>query len=254
MRWTPEGEPIHTEDWVQSPHEPDRERLREAFFPEIRRLTLGFIRGEHWRLRLGPVTVHEFGEPAPTAHGWSWPIRGGLLARRAGGTLRYEWRRGRLGATVDGYWPSLPRPIYRATQLRLHHLVTRLFLLKLRGRVPPAGIPAGPAQRLAAGALDVAACAFASLLLPRRRRLRGLAGIVIGYHVAAWALAGRTLGGRALGLRLVSVDGGPLGLPQAVVRLATLPVALARFRAIHDELALTEVIEDSRSPHSSRGR
>jgi RDD family len=248
MRWT--QEPVHTEDSVSSPRAPDRERLRDAFFAAVRGLTLGFLRGEQWRLKLGPLTVHEFGEPAPTPDGWSWPILGGLLARRAGGTLRYEWRRGRLVATVDGYWPTLPRPIYRATQLRLHHLITRIFLLQLRGRVPPAGIPAGPAQRLAAGGLDLAACAGASLLLPRRLRLRGFAGILLGYHLAAWTLSGRTLGGRVLGLRLVSVDGSPVTLPQALVRLAALPPALARFRAVHDELALTEVIEDTQS----RGR
>jgi uncharacterized RDD family membrane protein YckC len=116
----------------------------------------------------------------------------------------------------------------------------------MRGRVPPPGIPAGPAQRLAAAAVDVTFCAGASLLLPRRWRLRGLPAILTGYHLAAWSLAGQTLGGRVLGLRLVSLDGSRVSAAQALVRLAALPLSLARFGAAHDELALTEVIEDNR--------
>ena len=196
-----------------------------------------------WRIAIGALTLHEFGDPEPTGHGWTWKIGRGLLGARAGGTLSYEWRQGELKATVDGYWPALPRPIYRATQLRLHHLVTRLFLLQLRGRVPPAGIPGGPAQRLAAAAVDLAICAAATLLVPRGRRLRAFAPLAAGYHLAAWSLAGQTLGGRVLGLRVVSVDGGPVSPAQALVRLLALPASLVRFAAVHDRLALTEVVE-----------
>jgi RDD family len=235
--------PIHTEDRVASPIEPDSERLRACFFEAVRGLTAGLVRGQRWRISLGPLTLHEFGEPEPTPYGWSWRIGRGLLGARAGGTLSYEWRDGELTATVDGYWPALPRPIYRATQLRLHHLVTRLFLLQLRGRVPPPGIPGGPAQRLAAAALDLVLCGGASLLLPRRRRLKAFPILAVAYHLAAWSLAGETLGGRLLGLRVVSVDGGPVHPAQALVRLLALPASLARFRAVHDRLALTEVVE-----------
>jgi hypothetical protein len=239
--------PIHTEDRVASPVEPDPRRLRDSFFSAIRGLTLGFVRGERWRISLGPLTLHEFGDPEPTAHGWTWRIGRGLLGARAGGTLSYEWKEGQLKATVDGYWPALPRPIYRATQLRLHHLVTRLFLLQLRGRVPPAGVPGGPAQRLAAGAVDLALCACATLLLPRRLRLRAFPAVAAGYHLVAWSLAGgQTVGGRLLGLRVVSVDGGPVSPAQAILRLLALPASMVRFRAEHDRLALTEVIEADR--------
>ena len=63
------------------------------------------------------------------------------------------------------------------------------------------------------------------------------------WFLAAWSLAGRTLGGAVLGLRVVSVDGGPVSPPQALVRLLALPASLLRFRDVHDEVALTEVIE-----------
>jgi hypothetical protein len=243
MRARRRAGPVHTEDHVASPIAPDPERLRDSFFSAIRWLTLGVVHGEPWRIAIGPLTLHEFGDPEPTGQGWTWKIGRGLLGARPGGTLSYEWRQGELKAIVDGYWPALPRPIYRATQLRLHHLVTRLFLLQLRGRVPPAGIPGGPAQRLAAAAVDLAICAAATLLVPGGRRLRAFAPLAAGYHLAAWSLAGQTLGGRVLGLRVVSVDGGPVSPAQALVRLLALPASLVRFAAVHDRLALTEVVE-----------
>jgi hypothetical protein len=235
-------EPIHLEDRVLAPREPESARLRDSFFAALRHLTLGLIHGDHWRVRLGPLTLHEFGEPVPGPSAWRWPIRGGLLTGRPGGSLTFEWRDGQLLSIVDGYWPSLPRPLYRATQLQLHHLLTRLFLLQLRGRVPPPGVPAGPAQRLAAAGLDLALCTAVTLVL-RRRRLVAWPALVAAYHVAAWTLAGQTLGGKVLGLRVVSVDGGPVAPIQALLRLAALPLALIQPGARHDEVALTEVVE-----------
>jgi RDD family len=231
------------EDRVSAPREPDRDRMRDSFFVTLSKLTLGLVRGQPWRVRAGPITLHEFGEPAPTSSGWCWPIRGGLLTSRPGGYLSFQWRDGHLLSIVDGYWPSLPRPLYNATQLQLHHLITRLFLLQLRGRVPPPGVPGGPAQRLAAATLDLAACSALTLALPRRRRLPAWLALVAGYHAAAWSIFGQTLGGKALGLRVVAIDGGRVTPVQAVLRLLGLPAGLARFRAVHDQLALTEVVE-----------
>ena len=217
--------------------------MRDSFFVSLAKLTLGLVHGQPWRVRAGPLTLHEFGEPAPTSGGWCWPIRGGLLTRRPGGYLSFQWRNGQLLSIVDGYWPSLPRPLYKATQLQVHHLITRLFLLQLRGRVPPPGIPGGPAQRLAAATIDVAFCSVLTLAVARRRRLPAWLAVMAGYHAAVWSIWGQTLGGRALGLRVVAVDGGRVTPVQAVLRLAGLPVALARFRAAHDQLAMTEVVE-----------
>ena len=242
MRAERDPAPIHLQDRILAPREPDPGRMRDSFFVALRHLTLGLIHGDHWRVRLGPLTLHEFGEPVPGPSSWRWPIRGGLLTGRPGGSLSFEWRGGQLLSTVDGYWPSLPRPLYRATQLQLHHTLTRLFLLQLRGRVPPPGVPAGAAQRLAAASLDLALCTAATLVL-RRRRIAAWPALIAGYHLAAWTLAGQTLGGKVLGLRLVSIDGSRLAPVQAVVRLAALPLALFQLRARHDEVALTEVVE-----------
>ena len=162
MRAERDPAPIHLQDRILAPREPDPGRMRDSFFVALRHLTLGLIHGDHWRVRLGPLTLHEFGEPVPGPSSWRWPIRGGLLTGRPGGSLSFEWRGGQLLSTVDGYWPSLPRPLYRATQLQLHHTLTRLFLLQLRGRVPPPGVPAGAAQRLAAASLDLALCTAAT--------------------------------------------------------------------------------------------
>jgi hypothetical protein len=246
MRVTSRQAPIHVEDRVTAPLEPGRDRLRDGFFTAIGRITLGLVRGERWRVKLGPLTMHEFDAPVPTEDGWSWRIRGGLLTSRPGGTLRFEWRSGQVASIVDGYWPSLPRSLYRLSQLRAHHLVTRLFLLELRGRIPPPGVPAGPAQRLAAATLDLVFCALATGAVARRRRLAAFPAVAVAYHLAGWCLFGRTLGGGLLGQRVVSLDGGRVGLVQAAYRLGTLPMALARFRAVHDETALTEVVEANR--------
>lgn len=235
---------IRVEVWLSAPLRPPAAELRDTFFAAIGRLTLGVVRGEPWRLKIGPLTLFEFGQPEPRPAGWAWPIGGGVLARRPGGWFAIEWRNGRLVSTVHGYVPWLPLPLYRAAQLPVHRLLTRLFLLLLRGRVPPPGVPAGPAQRLLAAATDLGVCSAAALMLGRgRRRLATFLGLAIAYHLAAWSTTGATLGGALLGQRVVSVDGGRPRLVQAVVRMAALPLALMRLRAVHDEAALTEVVE-----------
>jgi len=235
--------PVHLEHRVGAPVAPAPELLRDAYFDDVHGLTLGLVRGERWRLRLGPITVLAFGEPAFDGEGWTWPIRGGLLARGPGGSLRYAWHAGHLLSVVDGYRPRLPAALYRLGQVPVHRWVTRRFLLGLRGRTPAPGVPAGPAQRLLTAGLDVALCAGVAALFPRRRRLVAFAGVLPAYHLTCWALGGRTLGGLLTGQRLVSVDGGRAAPWQALVRLAALPLAAATLRAAHDEAAATEVIE-----------
>jgi hypothetical protein len=235
--------PVHDVCLVRAPVETGRERMHDAFFADVRRLTLGIVRGERWRLRLGPLTLLAFGEPTFDGRAWAWPITGGLLARRPGGTLRYGWRDGELVAEVDGYQPRLPALVYRLTQVPAHRVLTRRFLLGLRGRTPAPGPPAGPAQRLLTATLDLALCGGIAAAVSRRHRLRAFAAIAAGYHVACWSLGGRTLAGLLTGQRLVSVDGSAVAPWQALVRLAALPRAALTLRAAHDEAAATEVIE-----------
>ena len=187
------------------------------------------------------MTLFRFGAPQALGHGWSWPIVDGLLVGRPAGTFAVAWRDGRLVSTLDGYQPRLPRRLYLFTQLPLHPVVTRMVLLQMRGRSPSPGVPAGPAQRLAAAGIDLGLCAGLALKV-RRRRLGAFAAIATGYHLGLWATTGHTLGGRLLGQRLVAIDGSPASPAQALVRLLTLPLAGARLRAMHDELAGTEVV------------
>jgi uncharacterized RDD family membrane protein YckC len=46
------------------------------------------------------------------------------------------------------------------------------------------------------------------------------------------------------GQRVVSVDGSRVSAGQALVRLLALPLVALRLRAVHDEIAGTEVIAD----------
>jgi hypothetical protein len=235
--------PVHQEQRIRAPVAPAPDRLREAYFDGVGRLTFGFVRGERWLLRLGPLTMLRFGEPAFAAGAWSWPIAGGLLARRPGGALRIGWRDGELVLAVDGYLPALPALAYRLGQAQVHRALSRRFLLALRGRTPAPAPPAGPAQRLLTASLDLALCAGVTAAVTRSRRPRTFAALAVGYHLACWTLGGRTLAGRLTRQRLVSVDGGPVAPWQAVLRLAALPRALRTLRAAHDEAAATEVVE-----------
>jgi hypothetical protein len=224
-------------DSVRTPVPPPLERLRDGYFELTQRLLAGLVRWTGDAFRVGPLNLIEFGRPVRTAGGWSYPLTGGVLAAEPGGSLDLETRDGLTMAAVHGYRPSLPLPLYRLTQLPFHHLQSRLALLRLRGRLPAPAPPATPAARLAAGAVDAVLC----LGLARGRPLRAA---VIGavYHVAGWSFGGLTLGGLLLGQRVVAVDGTPVTPGQALVRLALLPVSLFRLRAVHDEVAGTEVV------------
>jgi hypothetical protein len=229
---------VEVVDSVRTPVPPPPERLRDGYFEMTQRLLVGLI---HWTgdaFRFGPLSLIEFGRPARTARGWSFPLTGGLLAAEPGGSLDLETRDGVTSAAVHGYRPSLPEPLYHLTQLPFHHLQSRLALLLVRGRLPAPAPPATPAARLAAGAIDALLC----LGLGRGRPVRAA---VIGavYLVGGWSLGGLTVGGLVLGQRVVAVDGSPVTLGQALVRLALLPVSLLRLRAVHDEVAGTEVVQ-----------
>jgi uncharacterized RDD family membrane protein YckC len=120
----------------------------------------------------------------------------------------------------------------------------RMYLLRVRGRLPEPGMPAAPTQRLTAAAVDVGLCAVVALVVRRRRRLVAFAGIAAAYHVACWSTSGRTIGGIVAGTRVVGVDGSRPSIGQSLVRLLALPWAALRMRAAHDEIAATEVVAD----------
>lgn len=240
MRWV-EGR-VSVEDSVGMPHAAAGRLLRDSFLPGISAVTLGVVRAGGDQLRLGPLELLRFGPPRVGRTAVEWPIEGGLLAGTPGGTLRVHSSGGRLVSSVDGFRPRLPTAVYSITQLPLHHLLTRLNLLRLRGRDPAPGATATSSDRMRAAAVDLAFCATLAGLAGRRRRVRTLLGIVVVYHVACWSLSGRTLGGLVMRQRVVAVDGSRLSPGQALARLIALPLSWIRGRPDHDEIAGTEVI------------
>ncbi len=216
--------------------------MRDSFPTDMEALTFGLIRVDDNALRLGPLELIRFGRPRITRTSVQWPIEGGLLARSPGGHLRIELIDDRLVESLDGYRPILPRPIYALTQVPIHHLLTRLHLLRVRGRRPEPGPPADRSRRIAAAAIDAGLCMSMAAIIGRRRRLPALLGIAAGYHVACWSLSGVTLGGAVMKQRVVAVDGSKVSIGQALVRLALLPLAAVRLRDVHDDIAGTEVV------------
>lgn len=242
MRWV--GGQVWVEDSVEAPQPPAAAVLRDRFMRDTAALTFGVVRQREGALVTGPVELLRFGAPRTDSAGVVWSIEGGALAGAPGGRLRVFVEDGRLVARVEAYRPSLPRPLYLMTQLVVHHALVRLVLLRLRGRRPSPGVPADVSRRLAAGAIDVALCGALTLLLARRRRVRTFLAIASGYHVAAWTVSGRTVGGALMGQRVAAVDGSPVTAVQAVLRLIALPFAAVRFRAVHDDVAATDVLSD----------
>ena len=230
------------EDSVAASNPVTGKELRDQFVSDVSTLTFGLVRMRGSSMVLGPLEILRFGRPKMTRTAVDWPVEGGLAARTAGGHWSIRASGGRLVASLEGYAPRLPRFIYALTHLPIHHLVMRLHLLRARGRVPSPGVPAAPTRRIAAGAIDLGLCAAVALLAGRRRRVAAFAGLAIGYHVACWSSSGRTVGGLIAGQRVVSVDGSRVSIGQSLVRLLALPVAALRLRAVHDEIAGTEVI------------
>ena len=227
---------------MASPRAISGKELRDQFVSDVSTLTFGLVRMRGSSMVLGSLEILRFGRPKITRAGVDWPIEGGLAAGSPGGRWSIRASGGRLVAGLEGYTSRLPLPLYVLTQLPIHHLVVRLHLLRARGRMPSPGVPAAPTRRIAAGAIDAGLCAAVALTAGRGRRLAAFAGIAIGYHVACWSSSGRTVGGLIAGQRVVSVDGSRVSIGQSLVRLLALPVAALRLRAVHDEIAGTEVV------------
>jgi hypothetical protein len=240
--WT--GGRVSVEDSVASSRPVTGRELREGFFSDMATLTLGLVSQRGSSLFLGPLEIFRFGRAKTTRSSVELPIEGGLAVGDSGGQLRIQAATGRLTASVEAYRPWLPRPLYVVTQLPFHHLVMRLHLLRQRGRLPSPGVPVAPTRRAAAAAIDIGLFALVALVAGRRRRVAAVAGIAAGYHVACWSISGRTVGGMITKQRVVSVDGSRVSAGQAVIRLLALPLAALRMRAVHDEIAGTEVVAD----------
>lgn len=222
------------EDEVGCPAPIPTARIEQGFTRAVAGLTLGLFTGRPDGFYLGPLPLVRLGPPEPDGpDGVRWPVTGGLLSARPGGWVGVGWSDGRLRGYVTGWTPALPRPLYRALQRPVHHELTRLYLLGLRGRDPLPGPSAPRGRRRLATAVDLGLC----LLVSRARPVR-FAGAALAYHAVAWGLWGQTLGGALVGQRLVAVDGSPVSPGQALVRVLNFALGSRR----QDDAAATAVV------------
>jgi hypothetical protein len=116
--------------------------LGERYWLIVRRASRGLVRLRRTRggsvLRLAGAPLLRFA-PAELAFGangvrCSFPIRGGLLARRPGGALVLsQSTAGELGAALTGFVPRLGARPYDRIQRRLHVAISRRFFGSLIG-------------------------------------------------------------------------------------------------------------------------
>jgi hypothetical protein len=134
--------------------------LGDAYWREVERLTRGIVRtrsstgGAELRLaRRGP-TLLRFGPPQLTATtnvvSMTYPIAGGMLARRAAGSITLSMHGGadgvELRSAIAEYYPTLAaRPgapawtgeLYDQIQARIHARVSRRYFHHLIDRAKP---------------------------------------------------------------------------------------------------------------------
>jgi len=114
------------------------ERLGRSYWREVRRLTGSFVRPRELegslelRLLGGPVLLR-FDRPILEASEsrafCSYPIAGGLLARRAAGDLAFEQTADTLRSTIRGYFPRVAS--YDRLQGRAHVAISRRYFRRL---------------------------------------------------------------------------------------------------------------------------
>src|SRR2546429_3704318 len=73
---------------VQVPRAITGAKLPASYTEAIKTQTLGLARFRDGSIMLSPLTLPHFGPPKATRNAVDWPIERGLLARRAGRTLR----------------------------------------------------------------------------------------------------------------------------------------------------------------------
>jgi hypothetical protein len=237
------GGKVWVEDSVDMPRAATGRRLRDHYVEDVPALTFGLLHVRGGSVRLGPFEMLRLGDAKVTPHAVEWAIEGGILAGAPGGRFRIEAARGRLVASVEDYRPRLPLPLYRLTQLPIHHLFMRLHLLRVRGPEPSPGVAARSQERWRAAMVDLALCTVLTGVVSKRPRLPLFLGVAAAYHVMCWSASGRTLGGLVMRQRVVSVDGSRPTVGQSFVRLLALPAGWARGRPIHDEAAGTTVVK-----------
>jgi hypothetical protein len=117
-------------------------RLGIEYWEAVRASTAGLVRPRTTtvgvELRALGVVLLAFG-PAETEVGedrvaCTFPIRRGLLIRRAGGTITLAQTAGpEIRSTITGFHPRLGGPLYSQVQRRFHMAVSRRYFRRLIG-------------------------------------------------------------------------------------------------------------------------
>ena len=119
----------------------DGRRLAAAYWREVERTTAGLVRvretPEGLTLRAFGAPLLRFGLPRIEAAGdrvtCRYPIAGGLLARRPGGSIAFTQNGKVLTSTISGFHPRLGLlpGIYSNVQARIHAAVSRRYFARL---------------------------------------------------------------------------------------------------------------------------
>ncbi len=119
----------------------DGRRLAAAYWDEVRATTAGLVRvretPEGLALRAFGAALLKFGLPRIDAAGdrvmCEYPIDGGLLARRPGGSIAFAQRGNVLTSTISGFHPRLGLlpGLYSHVQARIHAAVSRRYFARL---------------------------------------------------------------------------------------------------------------------------
>ena len=123
---------------VVEDNEDGARRLGNAY---LRAVARGPVRVRRLEVRLLglPPALLAFDGPELAAHAervtCTYRIRGGLLARKAGGTLALEQAAGELTVAVEGFFPRLA-VLHHAVQSRVHASVSRRYFRMLLTEVP----------------------------------------------------------------------------------------------------------------------
>ncbi len=130
--------------------------LGRSYWPEVERCMIGLVRRRKQSAGVelclfgrGPALL-VFGEPQLEANSvrlvCCYPIVGGLLARRRGGSISFEQRSGdqlELRSTISGFHPRLAAnpgapnwtgTLYNQLQSRIHAAIGRRYFSSLRTR------------------------------------------------------------------------------------------------------------------------
>ena len=119
----------------------DGRRLAAAYWHEVERTTGGLVHvretPEGLALRVLGAPLLKFGLPSIEAVGnrvtCRYPIDGGLLARRPGGSIAFEQHGKVLTSSISGFHPRLGLlpGLYSHVQARIHAAVSRRYFARL---------------------------------------------------------------------------------------------------------------------------